>query len=134
QLSYLNLLCCALASNFDTNNQTTSLKGSAPPLAPTAMTVYVTAIASDYQYWTGSLTTATGTNRLDIALWPDLPTDVHVRGWVRDATSGVGIWPASVEATGYDGQTYTAYTNGTGYYDLSTAAAPQTVQAMEYGY
>src|SRR5213079_708033 len=99
-----------------------------------ALTVYVTAIASGYQYWTGSLTTATGTNRLDIPLWPDLPTDVHVRGWVRDATSGVGIWPASVEATGYDGQTYTAYTNGTGYYDLSTVAAPQTVRAMEYGY
>ena len=119
---------------FGSDVQTTDVSGSAALGAPTAMTVYVTAIASGYQYWTGSLTTAAGTNRLDIALWPDLPTDVHVRGWVRDATSGVGIWPASVEATGYDGQTYTAYTNGTGYYDLSTVAAPQTVRAMEYGY
>src|SRR5437773_424490 len=42
---------------FGSDVQTTDVSGSAALGAPTAMTVYVTAIASGYQYWTGSLTT-----------------------------------------------------------------------------
>jgi hypothetical protein len=114
--------------------QSTDANGSATLGAPVSVTVYVTAIATGYQYWSGSLTPITGSNPLDIALWPDLPTDVHIRGWVRDASTGAGFWPATVEATGYDGVTSTAYTNSTGYYDLMTVAAPQTVQAREFGY
>lgn len=124
-----------IAAWFYSNDvQLTNASGAAALNAPVGISVYVTAIASGYQFWTGVLTPVVGANPLSIALWPVLPTDVHIRGWVRDASSGAGIWPASVEATGYDGVTSTAYTNISGYYDLSTVAAPQTVQARETGF
>jgi hypothetical protein len=114
--------------------QSTDVNGTATLRAPAGIDVYVNAIATGYQYWTGLLTPVAGSNNLSIQLWPNLPTDVRIRGWVRDASSGAGMWPATVEATGYDGTTATAYTNLTGYFDLSTVAAPQSVRAIESGY
>src|SRR3989454_990042 len=113
---------------------TTIATGIAIVNAPTGMDVYVTAIASGYEYWTGILQPVAGTNPLSISLWPILPYDVHIRGYVRDPNSGTGVSYVAVEAAWDTGSTATAYTNGTGYYDLSTVAAPQTVQARETGF
>ena len=113
---------------------TTDANGSTSVGAPTGVDVYVNVVASGYDFWVGLLTPVPGGNALDIALWPDLPYDVHIRGYVRDETSGTGIWSVSVESEWGDGNTATAYTNSTGYYDLYTVAAPQTVQARDYGY
>src|SRR6266540_3939323 len=115
--------------------QTTDANGLATLNAPVGVGVYVTVFATGYSYWTGLLTPVAGTNDLSIALWPDLPYDVHIVGYVRDPTSGMGIGYVSVEATWGDGSTTsTTYTNATGYYDLYTVAAPQTIEAREYGY
>ncbi|HYU07296.1 MAG TPA: carboxypeptidase-like regulatory domain-containing protein, partial [Thermoplasmata archaeon] len=115
--------------------QTTDANGLATVNAPVEVGVYVTVFATGYSYWMGLLTPVAGTNDLSIALWPDLPYDVHIVGFVRDPTSGMGIGYVSVEATWGDGSTTsTTYTNATGYYDLYTVAAPQTVEAREYGY
>ncbi len=115
--------------------QATDANGSATLNAPVGVGVYVTVFATGYNYWTGLLTPVTGTNDLSIALWPDLPTDVQIVGYVRDPTSGGGIAYVAVQASWGDGTTTsTAYTNATGYYDLYTVAAPQTVEAREYGY
>ena len=113
---------------------TTNATGIAIVNAPTTVDVYVTAIASGYEYWTGILHPVAGTNPLSISLWPILPYDVHIRGYVRDPNSGTGVSYVAVEAAWDTGSTATAYTNGTGYYDLSTVAAPQTVQARETGF
>src|SRR5712691_2786212 len=113
---------------------TTNATGVATVNAPTRVDVYVTAIASGYEYWTAVLHPVAGTNRLSISLWPILPYDVHIRGYVRDPNSGTGLSFVSVEAAWDTGSTATAYTNSTGYYDLSTVAAPQTVQARQTGF
>src|SRR2546425_837065 len=117
-------------SSFGTTNAT----GVTTDNAPVGVDVYVTAIASGYDYWTGVLHPVAGTNRLSISLWPILPYDVHIRGYVRDPNSGTGLSFVSVEAAWDTGSTATAYTNSTGYYDLSTVAAPQTVQARQTGF
>ncbi len=112
----------------------TDANGSATVNAPTGVEVYVTVIATGYDFWTGVLTPAAGANSLSIALWPDLPFDVHIVGYVRDASSGTGLSSVSVEADWGSGATSTTYTNSTGFYDLSTVAAPQTVRPRETGY
>src|SRR5256886_5251812 len=113
---------------------TTNATGIAIVNAPTGIDVYVTAIASGYEYWTGILQPVAGTNPLSISLWPILPYDVHIRGDVRDPNSRTRVSYVAVEAASDTCSTATAYTNGTGYYDLSTVAAPQTVQARETGF
>src|SRR5437879_13172782 len=110
---------------------TTNATGIATVNAPTAVDVYVTAIASGYEYWTGILHPVAGTNPLSISLWPIRPYDVHIRGYVRDPNSGTGVSYVAVEAARDTGSTGRAYTSRTGYYVPSTVGAPQTVPARE---
>ena len=101
--------------------------------APAGAVVYLTALASGYLIWTGPMTTVVGANWVPIRLYPDLPKDVRIRGYVNDS-SGAAIWGATVHATGYDGVDEYDYTDSTGYYEIWTVGQPQTVRATEYGY
>src|SRR5437016_4725071 len=103
--------------------------GSAVVDAPAGATTYVSAWATGYLSWSSVLTPAAGSNPLTIRLYPDLPQDVRIRGYVTDAVTNASIWPATIRVTGYDDQTPYAYVDGTGYYEVWTVAAPQTVRA-----
>jgi hypothetical protein len=108
--------------------------GQAILAAPAGLTLYVYAFASGYLMWSGTLTPAPGTNPLAIELWPDLPQNVYVQGYVLDNGTGAGLWTGRVDVTGYDGVTEYGYVGGTGYYSVSTVPAPQTVRATADGY
>src|SRR6266849_3745691 len=80
------------------------------------------------------MTPAAGSNPLSIRLYPDLPLNVRIRGYVRDAMTNASVWPATIRVTGYDDQTPYAYADGTSYYEVWTVAAAQTVRATATGY
>src|SRR5207245_9903467 len=76
-------------------------------------------------------------NPRSIRLYPDLPLNVRIRGYIRDARTNAIVWPATIRVTGYDDQTPYAYADGTGYYEVWTVwtvAAAQTVRATATGY
>src|SRR5207245_2757692 len=108
--------------------------GSAVVDPPAGATTYVSAWATGYLIWSSVLTPAAGSNPLTIRLYPDLPQDVRIRGYVTDAVTNASIWPATIRVTGYDDQTPYAYADGTGYYEVWTIAAPQTVRAAATGH
>lgn len=108
--------------------------GSAALDAPAGLKVYLYTFASGYLTWTGTLTPALGSNPIAIELWPDLPQNVFIQGYVRDNGTGTGLWPGRVDVSGYDGLAPYAYIGGTGYYSLSTVAMPQAVRATANGY
>ncbi len=118
---------------YGSDSAATNATGFALLDAPAGATTYLTALASGYLMWTGPITPAPGPNAVSIALYPDLPEDVRVRGYVNDS-SGAAIWSATVEATGYDGSAPYDYTDFSGYYELWIVAAPQTIRARESGY
>jgi len=117
-------------SDWGTSNATGAVGVEAPAGAPT----YVSAWASGYLIWSTTLTPVAGANSIAIRLFPDLPQDVRIRGYVNDSTTGMGLWPATVHVDGYDDQMPYGYTGGTGYYEVWTVAAPQTVRATATGY
>ena len=117
-------------SDWGTSNATGAVGVEAPAGAPT----YVSAWASGYLIWSTTLTPVAGANSIAIRLFPDLPQDVRIRGYVNDSTTGMGLWPATVYVNGYDDQMPYGYTGGTGYYEVWTVAAPQTVRATATGY
>ena len=108
--------------------------GSAVVDAPAGATTYVSAWATGYVIWSSVLTPAAGSNPLTVRLYPDLPQDVRIRGYVTDAVTNASVWPATIRVTGYDDQTPYAYVDGTGYYEVWTVAAPQTVRATATGH
>src|SRR3989454_352565 len=117
-------------SDWGTSNAT----GAAVIEAPAGPTTYVSAWASRYLIWSTTLSPVAGANSIAIRLYPDLPLDVRIRGHVNDSTTGTGLWPATVHVSGYDDQTAYGYTDGTGYYEVWTVAAPQTVRVTATGY
>src|SRR5207244_4144772 len=108
--------------------------GSAVVDAPAGATTYVSAWATGYVIWSSVLTPAAGSNPLTVRLYPDLPQDVRIRGYVTDAVTNASVWPATTRVTGYDDQTPYEYVDGTGYYEVWTVAAPQTVRATATGH
>ena len=112
----------------------TDANGSSTVDAPVGVDVYVTATAIGYSFWIGLVRLLAGANPLSIALFPDLSADVRIRGYVRDASSGLGMSSVNVEAIGFDDFPPNDYTNSTGYYELGTVAAPQTIRAAETRY
>ncbi len=102
--------------------------------APAGVDVYLTAIASGYDFWMSVIVPVAGVNEISVVLYPDLPQDVRVRGYVLDASTGLGLWSVTVEATGYGRLTPDDRTNSSGYYELRIVAAPQTIRAAERGY
>ncbi len=113
---------------------TSNASGAATVEAPAGATTYVSAWASGYLVWSATLTPVSGANSITIRLYPDLAQNVRIRGYVTDSVTSVGLWPATIHVTGYDDQTPYAYTDGTGYYEVWTVAAPQTVRATATGY
>jgi len=113
---------------------TSNAAGAVAVEAPVGATTYVSAWASGYLIWSTTLSPVAGANSIAIRLYPDLPLDVRIRGHVNDSTTGTGLWPATVHVSGYDDQTAYGYTDGTGYYEVWTVAAPQTVRATATGY
>ena len=118
---------------YGSDSAATNATGFALLDAPVGGTTYLTALASGYLMWTGTITAAPGPNAVSIALYPDLPEDVRVRGYVNDS-SGAAMWSATVEATGYDSSAPYDYTDSSGYYELWIVASPQTIRATESGY
>jgi len=102
--------------------------------APAGATTYVSAWASGYLIWSTTASPVPGANSMAIRLYPDLPQNVRIRGYVTDSVTSVGLWPATIHVTGYDDQIQYDYTVGTGYYEVWTVAAPQTVHATATGY
>ncbi len=102
--------------------------------APAGLKLYVFTFASGYLLWSGAVTPTAGPNPLAIELYPDLPQNVFIQGYVRDNGTGAGLWPGRVDVSGYDGLAPYDYLGGTGYYSVSTVAAAQTVRATADGY
>jgi len=100
---------------------------------PMGVTAYLSAGATGYLTWGGSLDPAPGTNPVSIALLPDLPLDVWVRGYVND-TGGSPLWSVRVRAIGYSTSEPYDYTDSSGYYELWIVARPQTIRATDTGY
>ena len=119
---------------YGSDTGTTAANGTALLDAPVGVEVYVTVLASGYEYWTGALTPVAGANALAIALYPELPQDVRVRGYVTDTSSGLGMSSVPVEAVGFESRPPYDYTNSTGYYEISIVAAPQTIRVQEDGF
>lgn len=117
-------------SDWGTSNAT----GATVVEAPAGATTYVSAWASGYLIWSTTLSPVAGANSIAIRLYPDLPQDVRIRGYVTDSVTSVGLWPATIYVNGYDDQTPYGYTDGAGYYEVWTVAAPQTVRATATGY
>src|SRR3989449_372907 len=113
---------------------TSHATGAVAVEAPAGALSYVSAWASGYLIWSTTLTPVAGANSIAIRLFPDLPQDVRIRGYVNDSTTGTGLWAATVHVNGYDDQMPYGYTDGTGYYEVWTVAAPQTVRATATGY
>ncbi len=117
-------------SDWGTSNAT----GAAILEAPAGATTYVFAWATGYLISSTTMSPAAGANSITVRLFPDLPQDVRIRGYVTDSLTSVGLWPATIQVTGYDDQTPYDYTDGSGYYEVWTVAAPQTVRATATGY
>src|SRR2546426_353990 len=117
-------------SDWGTSNAT----GAAVIEVPAGPTTDESACGSGYLIWSTTLSPVAGANSIAIRLYPDLPLDVRIRGHVNDSTTGTGLWPATVHVSGYDDQTAYGYTDGTGYYEVWTVAAPQTVRVTATGY
>jgi hypothetical protein len=117
-------------SDWGTSNAT----GAVGVGAPAGATTYVSAWAIGYLIWSTTLSPVADANSMAIRLYPDLPLNVRIRGYVTDSVTSAGLWPATVHVNGYDDQTPYGYTDGTGYYEAWTVAAPQTVRATATGY
>ena len=100
---------------------------------PAGVPAYLSAGATGYQSWAGSLDPVPGQNPVSIPLRPDLPLDVLVRGYVND-TAGAPLWSVRVRAIGFSTSEPYDYTDSSGYYELWIAAAPQTIRAADTGY
>jgi hypothetical protein len=101
--------------------------------AAAGLDVQVSASAPGYLWWYRLATTVAGTNPIAIELYPNVPEDVWVRGYVNDS-GGVGIWSGTVEAFGYGPSAPYDYTAFDGYYELYIVARPQTIRASSSGY
>src|SRR3990172_5466947 len=87
-------------------------------------------------YYTDSrtMTVAPALNAVDIALYPMLPFDVLVRGYITEYGTGTPIAGAQVEASGYPFSTIWNFTDPSGYVELWIVAQPQIVRATQSGY
>jgi len=118
---------------FGSDSAATDASGVAVLDVTLGVTAYLSAGATGYLTWAGSLEPAPGTNPVSITLRPDLALDVRVRGYVND-TAGAPLWSVRVEATGYSTSEPYDYTDSSGYYEFWIAAAPQTIRARDTGY
>jgi len=116
------------------SENTTDATGVADVLSPATRDVSVAASGAGYLGFIDTITVAPGLNALNVELWPDLPHDVLVQGYVTEAGTGTPTAGALVQATGYDGVVVAASTDGTGYYSAPTVAWPQQVRATAAGY
>lgn len=107
----------------------TDTTGFASVPVPSGLPLSIGAYATGYLSYFGSRDPISGTLAISIVLNPILPTNITVRGYVLDASTRAPITTAVVQASGYNGSTPWAYTNGTGGYTLSIMPRPQTITA-----
>ncbi|HEY5604976.1 MAG TPA: carboxypeptidase regulatory-like domain-containing protein, partial [Thermoplasmata archaeon] len=112
----------------------TDSNGDADVLSPATMDVSLFVSAGGYYGDSRTITVAPGLNLLDIELYPVLPFDVSVRGYITDNGTGNPIAGAQVEASGYPSSTVWNFTDPSGYYELWIVAQPQLVRATYPGY
>src|SRR2546428_833684 len=72
--------------------------GSAVVDAPARATTYVSAWATGYVIWSSVLTPAAGSHPLTGRLFPDLPQDLRIFGYVTPAVTNAQLWPATIPA------------------------------------
>ena len=117
---------------FATNG--TDAGGNADMLSPATMDVDLFVSAGGYYTDSRTMTVAPALNAVDIALYPMLPFDVLVRGYITENGTGTPIAGAQVEASGYPFSTIWNFTDSSGYVELWIVAQPQIVRATQPGY
>jgi PKD repeat protein len=90
------------------------------------------AFAGGYQMFETDLTLATGVNWFNFTMYPDLPENATVQGYVND-TLGV-IVGASVRASGFGTWFNETSTDGTGFYAMNVVSASLTLFARASGH
>jgi hypothetical protein len=85
------------------------------------------ATAGGYQIFESDLTLATGVNWFNFTMYPDLPENATVQGYVND-TGGV-IMGATVRASGFGTWSNETSTDGTGFYSMGVVPASLTLFA-----
>ncbi len=109
---------------------TTDANGDADLLSPATSGVNVFVSASGYYSESRTITVAPGLNALDIVLYPVLPLDVLLKGYITENVTGNPLSGAQVQASGYPYSANTTTTGATGYYEMWIVPAPQVVRAM----
>ncbi|MCJ2531131.1 MAG: PKD domain-containing protein, partial [Candidatus Thermoplasmatota archaeon] len=85
-----------------------------------------------YQLFETDLTLAVGVNWFNFTMYPDLPENATVQGYVND-TIGV-IVGASVRASGFGAWFNETFTDGTGFYAMNVVPASLTLFARAMGH
>ncbi len=101
---------------------------------PAGLALNVYASALGYVAWYGAIPRVTGTVGLAIALYPNLAQNVTIKGYVKAAGTNAALSSATVQVSGYGNLVVTDYTDGLGFYQLTTVTYAQTVRATQYGY
>lgn len=112
----------------------TNATGDASVAVASGLPLTVGGWATGYFSWYGTMDAVTTSAAITIQLFPTQTANVTVQGYVRDGTTNASITFASAEATGYGSLTPYGYTDGTGFYQLSTVTYPQTVRVTASGY
>ena len=107
----------------------TDANGESDLLSPATSDVNVNAFSPGYYSEFRTITVGPGLNPLDIALYPVLPFDVLVEGYITENGTGIPLAGAQVVTSGYPYSTVFAGTDAAGYYNMSVVAAPQVVRA-----
>ncbi|MFQ5908709.1 MAG: carboxypeptidase regulatory-like domain-containing protein, partial [Thermoplasmata archaeon] len=90
------------------------------------------AMAGGYQFFEANLTLATGVNWFNFTMYPDLPENATVQGYVND-TGGV-IVGATVRASGFGTWSNQTLTDATGFYSMGVVPASLTLFARASGH
>ena len=118
---------------YSTTNNTDG-SGYADLPSPATTDVGLSVSAGGYYADSRTMIVAPGLNLVDIALYPALPFDVHVLGYITENGTGNPIAGAQVAASGYPNSSTLNFTDPSGYFELWIVASPQLIRATSPGY
>ncbi|HKZ64619.1 MAG TPA: carboxypeptidase regulatory-like domain-containing protein [Thermoplasmata archaeon] len=118
---------------YEARTNTTDGAGVALLEITPGSTGWISADAPGYLPRQRAIDVRPGANDASLSLYPDLPVDVTVRGYVTDV-AGAPFWLARVQATGFGTSVVSTYTNVSGYFQFQIVASPQTIEARKGAY